>query len=107
MMWPILTKGKSVDQILATPADVLVQYEKLPAMFQTVSLWRQIALSAVLNWILGPFVSLVANLVNRLLMVDHASGRMGYITGPTDIQRGSHHGRTRQVCYFPQASMMR
>lgn len=26
-------------------------------MFQTVSLWRQIALSVVLNWILGPFVS--------------------------------------------------
>ena len=44
-------------------ADLLVQYEKLPAMFQTVRLWRQIALSVVLNWILGPFVSLIALLV--------------------------------------------
>ena len=60
MMWPILTKGKSVDEILATPADLLVQYEKLPAMFQTVSLWRQIILSVILNWILGPFVSVSA-----------------------------------------------
>ena len=58
MMWPILTKGQSDYLVFVTQADLLVQYEKLPAMFQTVTLWRQIALSVVLNWILGPFVSL-------------------------------------------------
>jgi len=63
MMWPILTKGQSDYLVSFSQADLLVQYEKLPAMFQTVTLWRQIALSLVLNWILGPFVSLVALLV--------------------------------------------
>jgi len=63
MMWPILTKGQSDYLVFVTQADLLVQYEKLPAMFQTVTLWRQIALSVVLNWILGPFVSLIALLV--------------------------------------------
>lgn len=63
MMWPILTKGQWDDPVSVKQADLVVQYEKLPAMFQTVSLWRQIALSVVLNWILGPFVSLVALLV--------------------------------------------
>lgn len=43
MMWPILTK---------------VQYEKLPAMFQTIRLWRQIILSVILNWVIGPFIML-------------------------------------------------
>ena len=62
MMWPILTKGQSDYLVFVTQADSLVQYEKLPDMFQTVTLWRQIALSVVLNWILGPFVSLVAPL---------------------------------------------
>ena len=26
-------------------------------MFQTIRLWRQIILSVILNWVLGPFVS--------------------------------------------------
>ncbi|KAL7409993.1 arsenical-resistance protein ACR3 [Mrakia frigida] len=43
MMWPILTK---------------VQYEKLPQVFQTKKMWYQIAISLVLNWIVGPFVML-------------------------------------------------
>ncbi|PVG01340.1 arsenical-resistance protein ACR3 [Serendipita vermifera] len=43
MMWPILTK---------------VQYERLPAIFSTRSLWVHILLSLVLNWIIGPFVML-------------------------------------------------
>lgn len=43
MMWPILTK---------------VQYERLPAMFQTRRLWYQIGLSLVLNWVFGPFLML-------------------------------------------------
>lgn len=43
MMWPILTK---------------VQYERLPALFRTVHIWRQVVLSLILNWIIGPFVML-------------------------------------------------
>ncbi|PWY98458.1 arsenical-resistance protein ACR3 [Testicularia cyperi] len=43
MMWPILTK---------------VQYERLPQMFQTKRLWYQLAVSLVLNWIIGPFLML-------------------------------------------------
>ena len=34
-----------------------VQYEKLPQIFQTKKMWYQIAISLVLNWIVGPFVS--------------------------------------------------
>jgi ACR3 family arsenite efflux pump ArsB len=61
MMWPILTKGQSDNLVIVMQADLVVQYEKLPAMFQTVTLWRQIVLSVVLNWIIGPFVSVQAN----------------------------------------------
>lgn len=43
MMWPILTK---------------VQYERLPALLRTPSLWKHIALSLVLNWVVGPFLML-------------------------------------------------
>ncbi|WWD22612.1 arsenical-resistance protein [Kwoniella shandongensis] len=43
MMWPILTK---------------VQYERLPVLFRTVHIWRQVWLSLVLNWIIGPFIML-------------------------------------------------
>ncbi|SNX82989.1 related to arsenite transporter ARR3 [Melanopsichium pennsylvanicum] len=43
MMWPILTK---------------VQYERLPQMFATKRLWYQLAVSLILNWILGPFLML-------------------------------------------------
>ncbi|KAG7562962.1 hypothetical protein FFLO_01652 [Filobasidium floriforme] len=43
MMWPILTK---------------VQYERLPALFRTIHIWRQVILSLILNWIIGPFVML-------------------------------------------------
>jgi len=60
-MWPILTKGQSGNLVIAMQADLVVQYEKLPAMFQTVTLWRQIILSVVLNWIIGPFVSVSAH----------------------------------------------
>jgi ACR3 family arsenite efflux pump ArsB len=64
-MWPILTK---------------VQYEKLPAMFQTVSLWRQIILSLILNWILGPFVGPPISLDIPLIKEDHACGSLGDVT---------------------------
>jgi ACR3 family arsenite efflux pump ArsB len=64
MMWPILTKGQSDNLVIVVQADLVVQYEKLPAMFQTVSLWRQIILSVILNWILGPFVSVQAHIVS-------------------------------------------
>ncbi|ORX40657.1 putative arsenite transporter [Kockovaella imperatae] len=43
MMWPILTK---------------VQYERLPTLFRMVHIYRQILISIVLNWIIGPFVML-------------------------------------------------
>ncbi|CBQ72089.1 related to arsenite transporter ARR3 [Sporisorium reilianum SRZ2] len=43
MMWPILTK---------------VQYERLPQMFATKRLWYQLAMSLVLNWVVGPFLML-------------------------------------------------
>jgi hypothetical protein len=63
-------------------------------MFQTVTLWRQIALSLILNWILGPFVSYTKWLA---LMSDHAGCRLGHITGSTNVSRGSDHGRPRPV----------
>ncbi|KIM41603.1 hypothetical protein M413DRAFT_445579 [Hebeloma cylindrosporum] len=43
MMWPVLTK---------------VQYETLPAIFSTARLWKHIAISVILNWVIGPFVML-------------------------------------------------
>ncbi|CAA7266064.1 unnamed protein product [Cyclocybe aegerita] len=43
MMWPVLTK---------------VQYEKLPAAFTTVRLWKHIGISIALNWIAGPLIML-------------------------------------------------
>lgn len=97
MMWPILTKGMGL-HLMKEDTDVSVQYEKLPAMFQTVTLWRQIALSVVLNWVLGPFVRLPESVMRSMAdQPDHASSRLGNITGPTNISRRSHHGRTRQV----------
>lgn len=41
MMWPILTK---------------VQYERLPKMFAARKLWYQLAMSLLLNWIVGPLL---------------------------------------------------
>ncbi|EKD05004.1 hypothetical protein A1Q2_00703 [Trichosporon asahii var. asahii CBS 8904] len=43
MMWPILTK---------------VQYERLPQMLRKGHIWRQVTLSIILNWIVGPFIML-------------------------------------------------
>lgn len=43
MMWPTLTK---------------VQYEEFPQIFRQREIWRQIAVSLFLNWIVGPFVML-------------------------------------------------
>jgi len=43
MMWPILTK---------------VQYEQFPRLFLTRTLWTQILLSIILNWLIGPFLML-------------------------------------------------
>lgn len=51
-------------------------------MFQTVSLWRQIAVSIVLNWIVGPFVrqeDRFRPVLQRTDCLDHAGCRMGYI----------------------------
>ena len=78
--------------------NVTVQYEKLPAMFQTVTLWRQIALSVVLNWVLGPFVRIPESVMRSMAdQLDHASSRLGNFTGPTNVSRRSHHGRASQV----------
>jgi ACR3 family arsenite transporter len=33
-----------------------VQYERLHILFRSGHLWRQVVLSLVLNWVLGPFV---------------------------------------------------
>lgn len=35
-----------------------MQYEKLPQTFQTSKIWAQIALSLILNWLIGPFIML-------------------------------------------------
>ncbi|KGB78170.1 arsenical-resistance protein [Cryptococcus deuterogattii R265] len=43
MMWPILTK---------------VQYERLPSLLRNSHIYRQIGMSLLLNWIVGPFVML-------------------------------------------------
>ena len=79
-------------------AHLIVQYEKLPAMFQTVTLWRQIALSVVLNWVLGPFVRVPESVMRSMAdQLDHARSRLGNVTGPANISRRSYHGGTRQV----------
>ena len=39
MMWPVLCK---------------VRYELLLELFRSRDLWRQVALSLVLNWLVGP-----------------------------------------------------
>lgn len=70
MMWPILTKGESsagppvLVHMLIHP---LVQYERLPQMLRQGHIWRQVALSIILNWIVGPFVSNVACMLGRKL----------------------------------------
>jgi len=43
MMWPILTK---------------IRYESLPAILSASRLWKNIGISLILNWIIGPFVML-------------------------------------------------
>ena len=43
MMWPVLTK---------------VQYETLPAIFASHKIWRHMAISIFLNWIVAPFIML-------------------------------------------------
>ncbi|KAG8934935.1 hypothetical protein FRC02_008917 [Tulasnella sp. 418] len=43
MMWPILTK---------------VQYERLPLLFTSRSIWTHIGISLVLNWIVAPLIML-------------------------------------------------
>ncbi|EJU03881.1 arsenical-resistance protein ACR3 [Dacryopinax primogenitus] len=43
MIWPILTK---------------VSYESLPALFSTRRIWIHLGLSALLNWVVAPFVML-------------------------------------------------
>src|ERR1700744_333381 len=43
MMWPILTR---------------VQYETLPTLFRSRSVWIHIFISLILNWIVGPFIML-------------------------------------------------
>ena len=33
-----------------------VQYERLPELFREGRIWRQVVLSLILNWLIGPFV---------------------------------------------------
>ncbi|KAJ1592632.1 hypothetical protein NDA11_000097 [Ustilago hordei] len=61
MMWPILTK---------------VQYERLPQMFTTKRLWYQLAMSLVLNWVIGPFLMLA---LSWATLPDLADYRVGVI----------------------------
>ncbi|KDN52355.1 arsenical-resistance protein ACR3 [Tilletiaria anomala UBC 951] len=61
MMWPILTK---------------VQYEKVPQTFQTRKIWAQIAVSLILNWVVGPFLMLA---LSWATLPDLESYRIGII----------------------------
>lgn len=62
MMWPILTKGEPMSRASTTTAredtglSLSVQYERLPSMARERYLWKQVGISLVLNWIVGPFV---------------------------------------------------
>jgi ACR3 family arsenite efflux pump ArsB len=38
---------------------VSVQYERLHLVFKTPGLWQQLLLSLFLNWVIGPFVSVL------------------------------------------------
>lgn len=52
--------NSSSHPLLALPlaADTAVQYERLPQILRTKHIWSQIAISIILNWIIGPFVRL-------------------------------------------------
>ncbi|WVR04885.1 arsenical-resistance protein [Kwoniella sp. DSM 27419] len=56
MMWPILTKGGLWR--LSSRLTQAVQYERLPTLFRSGHIWRQVLLSLMLNWIIGPFIML-------------------------------------------------
>jgi len=43
MIWPVLTK---------------IRYESLPAIVSTSRLWKNIGISVLLNWVIGPFLML-------------------------------------------------
>jgi ACR3 family arsenite transporter len=43
MMWPILTK---------------IRYESLPAILSASRLWKNLGISLILNWVVGPFLML-------------------------------------------------
>src|SRR5258707_13955117 len=43
MMWPVLTK---------------IRYESLPALASTTRLWKNIGISVLLNWVVGPLLML-------------------------------------------------
>ena len=36
-----------------------VQYERLHLVFKTPGMWQQLLLSLFLNWVIGPFVSML------------------------------------------------
>ena len=42
--------------VVVTAKLTIVQYERLPDLIRQRSVWKQIAISMLLNWIIGPFV---------------------------------------------------
>ncbi|KAK8844837.1 arsenical-resistance protein [Kwoniella newhampshirensis] len=43
---------------VSIPIVIGLLYERLPVLFPTVHIWRQVWLSLILNWIIGPFIML-------------------------------------------------
>lgn len=112
MMWPILTKGTPDLLYIGFSGPCLpiwvggtVQYERLPALFRTVHIWRQVVLSLILNWIIGPFVSHylhppcdpLADHVTSMHITGHARHSLGHAPRPPDLPNRCHHGRPRPV----------
>lgn len=74
--WPARHDVANLNQRYAAPrtytsvSDIVsVQYERLPMLFRTVHIWRQVLISFILNWLIGPFVSAVSK--SREFLIHH------------------------------------
>lgn len=66
-------------------------------MFRLRSLWKQIFISLILNWIIGPFVGGFDTVSATKLTLGHAGYCVGNAARPAYISYRSDHGRVGKV----------